>query len=77
VLGRDDFMFRLPEIKCPSLVIHGSKDQAFDLKTAEGLRDQLGNCKGLVVVEGAAHAPNVTHPNEVNAALRTFLKKYA
>jgi len=77
VLGRDDFMHRLPEIKCPSLVIHGSKDQAFDLATAEGLRDNLGDCKGLVVVRGAAHAPNVTHPTEVNAALRKFLGKYA
>ena len=26
VLGRDEFLHRLPEIKCPSLVIHGSKD---------------------------------------------------
>jgi pimeloyl-ACP methyl ester carboxylesterase len=77
VLGRDEFMHRLPEIKCPSLVIHGSKDQAFDLATAEGLRKELANCKGLVVVDGAAHAPNVTHPSEVNAALRTFLKKHA
>ena len=77
VLGRDEFLHRLPEIRCPSLVIHGSKDQAFDLATAEGLRDNLGDCKGLVVVKGAAHAPNVTHPTEVNAALRNFLKRYA
>jgi pimeloyl-ACP methyl ester carboxylesterase len=77
VLGRDEFMHHLPEIKCPSLVIHGSKDQAFDLATAEGLRDHLGACKGLVVIPGAAHAPNVTHPTEVNVALRKFLKRYA
>jgi len=77
VLGRDEFLHRLPEIKCPSLVIHGSKDQAFDLATAEGLRDHLGNCKGLVVVPGAAHAPNVTHPAKVNAALSKFLGRYA
>jgi len=77
VLGRDEFLHRLPEIQCPSLVIHGSKDQAFDLATAEGLRDNLGDCKGLVVVKGAAHAPNVTHAAPVNEALRKFLKRWA
>jgi len=77
VLGRDEFMHRLPEIRCPSLVIHGSADQAFDLATAKGLQAGLANCKGLVVIEGAAHAPNVTHPGPVNRALRAFLEKYA
>jgi pimeloyl-ACP methyl ester carboxylesterase len=77
VLGRDEFLHRLPEIKCPSLVIHGSKDQAFDLETAQGLCEHLGDCKGVIVIKGAAHAPNVTHPTEVNTALRNFLKRHA
>ena len=77
VLNRDDFMPRLKEIACPSLVIHGSKDLAFDLEVAKGLRDNLGNCVDLVVVRGAAHAPNVTHPKPVNDALAKFLKKHA
>jgi pimeloyl-ACP methyl ester carboxylesterase len=77
VLGRDDFMEHLPEIKCPSLVIHGSADQAFDLDTAKGLEAGLGDCKNLVVVKGAAHAPNVTHAKAFNTALREFLGKYA
>jgi 3-oxoadipate enol-lactonase len=75
VLSRDDFMPRLKEIACPSLVIHGSKDQAFDLEVAKGLRDNLGNCKDLVVVRGAAHCPPVTHPKPVNDALQAFLRK--
>jgi len=33
-------------------------------------------CK-LVVIKGAAHAPNVTHPKPFNAALREFLGKHA
>jgi pimeloyl-ACP methyl ester carboxylesterase len=77
VLGRDEFMHKLKEIRCPSMVIHGSADQAFDLETARGLRDNLGDCKELVVVRGAAHAPNVTHPKSVNGPLADFLKKYA
>jgi pimeloyl-ACP methyl ester carboxylesterase len=77
VLGRDEFIHLLPEIRCPSLVIHGSADQAFDLDTARGLQAALANCKGLVVVDGAAHAPNVTHSEPVNRALRAFLEQYA
>lgn len=77
VLGRDEFMHLLPEIRCPSLVIHGSADQAFDLDTARGLQAALANCKGLVVVDGAAHAPNVTHSEPVNRALRAFLEQHA
>jgi pimeloyl-ACP methyl ester carboxylesterase len=77
VLSRDDFTPHLKEIACPSLVIHGSKDEAFDLDTAKGLRDNLGNCKDLVVIRGAAHAPNVTHPKQVNDALAEFLRKNA
>jgi 3-oxoadipate enol-lactonase len=77
VLGRDEFMHRLPEIKCPSLVIHGSADQAFDVETAKGLQSALGDCKGLTVIRNAAHAPNVTHPKPFNVALRAFLEKHA
>jgi 3-oxoadipate enol-lactonase len=77
VLGRDEFMHLVPEIRCPSLVIHGSADQAFDLDTARGLQAALANCKGLVVVDGAAHAPNVTHSEPVNRALRAFLEQHA
>lgn len=74
VLGRDEFHHRLPEIRCPSLVVHGSEDPAFDLATAEGLRDALGDCRGLVVIEGGYHAPNVTHPGEVNEPLARFVR---
>ena len=44
---------------------------------ARGLRDHLGDCKGLVLVDGAHHAPNVTHPEAVNDALRKFLTQHA
>jgi pimeloyl-ACP methyl ester carboxylesterase len=77
VLGRDEFLDKLPEIKCPSLVIHGSADQAFDLDTARGLEKSLGDCKKLVVIKNAHHAPNVTHPKPFNTALREFLGRHA
>jgi pimeloyl-ACP methyl ester carboxylesterase len=40
---------------------------------AEVVRDGLGGPVTFVVVEGAPHASNVTHPDEVNQALFGFL----
>ncbi len=76
MLSRDDFVPYLKEVRCPTLVIHGSKDAVFDPATAKGLRDELPDCKGLVVVRGAAHAPNITNAKAVNAALHEFLRKH-
>lgn len=73
LLERDDISDRLGEITCPVLVVHGTDDQAIDLSRAEALCAALLDCRGLIRVEGAAHAPNLTHPEVVNPALRQFL----
>ena len=59
-------------ITVPALIIHGSADQAITLDKAERLASEMPNAK-LVVIEDAAHAPNLTHPDAVNAAIKTFL----
>jgi 3-oxoadipate enol-lactonase len=74
LLDRDDISDRLPEIDAPTLVLHGDQDLAIPVTRAEELRDALGDCRDLVVVEGAAHAANLTHPEVCNAALRRFLE---
>jgi 3-oxoadipate enol-lactonase len=43
---------------------------------AEALRAGLPNCVDLVVVTGANHAANLTHPEQVNPPLAEFLRKY-
>ena len=70
--GRDDITARLPEIKVPALVIHGDADAAISLDLAQTLTRGLGDAR-LVVVKGAGHAANLTHPAPVNAAIETFL----
>lgn len=77
MLARDDFTPFLKDVRCPSLLIHGSKDAAFPLDAAKALRDGLPDCKGLVVVRGAEHAANLTHAKAVNEALQEFLRKHA
>lgn len=77
LLDRDDVTDRLPEITCPAIVIHGSADMAIPLEKAEILRRRLPGCTGLVKVIGAAHASNLTHPEQVNPPLLEFLRACA
>jgi pimeloyl-ACP methyl ester carboxylesterase len=73
LMDRDDITDRLAEIHQPTLIIHGSEDAAIPMARAEELRDGLADVRGLVVVEGAGHASNVSHPDVVNRAIATFL----
>jgi 3-oxoadipate enol-lactonase len=73
LLDRDDITDRLGEITCPAIVVHGSDDTAITMDKAEILRDRLGNCRMLAVVEGAAHASNLTHAELVTPTIRAFL----
>jgi 3-oxoadipate enol-lactonase len=75
LLERDDELrSRLSEITCPALVIHGTEDTAIPVSAAEELAAALPGADGLVIVEGAAHASNLTHPEQVNPPLLAFLR---
>ena len=73
LMERDDIGERLGEISAPALVIHGTDDVAIDMALAEALCRGLSGCRGLVRVEGAGHASNLTHPEPVNRAIEQFL----
>ena len=73
LLTRDDVTDRVGEISCPVLIVHGEADQAIPIETAETLMPRFRDCRGLVRVPGAAHAPNMTHPDTVNSAIEKFL----
>ncbi len=74
LMDRDDVTGRLAEITCPALIVHGTQDAAIPMAKAEALRDGLGGEARLVAVEGGSHAANLTHPDQVNAALLDFLR---
>jgi len=75
LVGReDDVNPRLGELTMPALVVHGSDDLAIELPKAQALTDALPDAE-LVVIEGAGHAANLTHPKPVNAALEAFLAR--
>ena len=71
---RDDIHDRLSEINVPALVIHGGADAAIPIAKAEALTEGLPQAE-LVVVPGAGHAANLTHPEPVNFAIERFLSR--
>jgi 3-oxoadipate enol-lactonase len=73
LVDRDDITDRLGEIQAPAVVIHGADDVAIELPLAERLCAGLPGCKGVVIIESAGHASNLTHPEPVNRAIEAFL----
>jgi 3-oxoadipate enol-lactonase len=74
LFDRDDITDRLGEISCPAIVFHGTADLSIEMERAEELSRGLAGCTGLVRIEGAPHAANLTHPDEVNGPLLEFLR---
>ncbi|HEY5662871.1 MAG TPA: alpha/beta hydrolase [Ilumatobacter sp.] len=73
LLSRDDVSTRVGEITCPILGVHGTADPAIDISRARALAAAARDHRGILEVVGAGHAPNMTHPAEVNAAIAAFL----
>jgi pimeloyl-ACP methyl ester carboxylesterase len=74
LMDRDDVSDRLGEITCPAIVFHGTADQSIEMERAEDLCRGLSACVGVVRIEGAPHASNLTHPDAVNGPLLDFLR---
>lgn len=63
---------RLAEIKCQTLIIAGSNDQAVPMHHAKMLHDGITGSR-LVIVDGADHALIWTHADELKTAMDEFL----
>ena len=72
---RDDLSEAVAEIQCPALVIHGAEDRAIPLPRATAMHAKLKITPPMVVVPGAGHAANLTHPEPVNEAIARFLEQ--
>ncbi len=69
---RDDISEQMGRIAVPTLVLHGDSDHAIELPRAKAMADAIPNAQ-LVLVPGAGHASNLTHPQVVNPAIEAFL----
>ena len=74
LMDRDDITGRLGEISCPALILHGTADAAIPMERAEAVRSGLAGPATLVSIEGGSHAANLSHPDQVNAAMLDFLR---
>ncbi|HEX4467803.1 MAG TPA: alpha/beta hydrolase [Solirubrobacteraceae bacterium] len=74
LFDREDISDRLGEIDCPAIVFHGTADLSIDMALAEQLCRGLSGCADVVRIEGAPHASNLTHADQVNEPLLTFLR---
>jgi len=71
--GRTDFRADVAALSVPTLVIHGDSDSIVPFEVS-GLRS-AATIPGaqLVVIKNGPHGVNVSHPDEFNAALLSFL----
>ena len=63
---------RLPKMRVPALVVHGSRDRISPGRWAEEVARLLPDGR-LVVLPGAAHAANYSAPAQFARAVRSFL----
>lgn len=61
-----------PQVKAPTLLIHGAADPLMPLAAAEALAALIPGAR-LVVLDGCAHAPFLSRPDDFRAALDGFL----
>lgn len=72
ILRSVDLRSLLPTISQPALVLHGNRDTLAPLAAAEFTAAQLPH-SALQVIEGAGHAPFISHPDEFVAAIKEFM----
>jgi pimeloyl-ACP methyl ester carboxylesterase len=73
--SESDWAGLLDQVRCPTLVIHGTRDRIHPhARGAEAARITGGS---LVLLEGSGHIPNVRDPVKVNLALREFVERVA
>lgn len=65
----------LPAIAVPTLVIVGADDAPF-IAGSHYMANKIPGAE-LVVIDGAGHAPNVSHPDEFDRAVGDFLDRLA
>ncbi|SDN39680.1 Pimeloyl-ACP methyl ester carboxylesterase [Allokutzneria albata] len=73
---RPDYLDMLGRVAVPALVVVGTEDEYTPISDARLMHDRLPDST-LVVVEGAAHMPNLERTEEFNGALHTFLDSIA
>lgn len=73
VIRRGGCVEELARIRCPTLVLRGTEDQAIARERALGLVEGIDGAS-WVEVPGAGHTSTLEQPEAVNAALQAHLQ---
>ena len=73
--GFDSF-HRLPGLQVPTLILHGSEDQAIAAGNAELLAERIPGAE-LVLLEGAGHLYHSEQAEAADAAVLDFIRRHA
>lgn len=72
VLRDTDLRGGLGQIPLPTLIVHGSRDVLVPVQAAVATADALPDAR-LALIEGAGHAPFLSHPEHFERELLSFL----
>ena len=67
---------RLDELGIPVLIIVGEHDIPYSQAAADYIVENIPSAQ-MVVIEDAAHLPNMDHPDQFQSAVRSFLNEIA
>ncbi|MDP5062449.1 MAG: alpha/beta hydrolase [Maribacter sp.] len=70
-----DFRPELKNVTVPTLIVHGDADATVPIETSAKQAHEGIKYSTYEVIKGAPHGLNVTHPEELNEILISFLKK--
>jgi pimeloyl-ACP methyl ester carboxylesterase len=73
--GATDFRDDLPKVSVPALVLHGDSDATVPFEGSGKRTHEAIPGSELVLVPGAPHGLNVSHPQQFNQALLDFLAR--
>jgi pimeloyl-ACP methyl ester carboxylesterase len=68
----DEAPRRLKEVRCPTLVVHGTADRTLDVDSVKAVAASIPGAD-LVLLDGLGHRPDISRPAIVNPILSDFL----
>ncbi|OGC35757.1 hypothetical protein A3J90_01300 [candidate division WOR-1 bacterium RIFOXYC2_FULL_37_10] len=72
-LKKEDFRSFLPQIKIPTLLIHGNQDNVVPVESSKYMNSQISNSK-LEIFKGAGHAPFIEKADKFRLLLKQFIE---
>jgi 3-oxoadipate enol-lactonase len=70
-----DSLERLPGLRMPTLVLHGTQDLAIPVENARRLASRIPGAE-LVLLDGAGHLYHSERPEEADAAVLDFVRRH-